>query len=366
MNDIHGQELTRDDVLTMMQAYKTTSLLRTGVQLGVFEGLAAGPEGAEALAARLGTDPRGMRILLNALVAVRLLDLDGNAFRLVSGAAQCLVPGRPGYLGDMVHVMAGDWEWEALRRLSEAVRHGGVVVPENAETPGYRYWEDFAEYATAVAAPTAVTMADALDPWARGRSRLDVLDVACGHGYYGFTFAQRHPAAEVYSLDWPNVLEVTARHAERMGVRARMHALPGDMFEVPLGGPYDLAMVTNVLHHFSEEKATELLRRTAKALRPGGRLAIVGFVTGGESPAQDPLPHLFSVLMLAWTSNGEVHSAEAYQRILTAGGFTAIQTHAPKGLPLRVLLAERSATGEPEEESAAGTGRAAAEVPAPR
>ncbi|MDF5753655.1 class I SAM-dependent methyltransferase [Spongiactinospora sp. TRM90649] len=337
-----GVAISRESLFGMMQAYKVTSLLKTAVSMGVFDHLAAGPASADTVARGLGCAPRGMRILLNALAAVGLAEERDGHYALPPGAEPLLVSGSPAYLGDMVKVMSSDWEWDALKRLDDAVRRGGTVMEVHAETPGYEYWEDFAAYAVAVARPTADVVADALKSWASGRDTMDVLDVACGHGLYGLTLAQRNPQAQVWALDWPNVLTQVDRHADQAGVADRVHHVPGDMFEVPLGGPYDVILVTNVLHHFSEEKAGELLARLAPALRPDGKIVLVGFTLGDENPADDPAPHLFSILMLAWTFEGEVHSIEAYDRMLTRAGFTGGRRHDVPGLAFRVLVASRS------------------------
>ncbi|MFI6389986.1 methyltransferase [Nonomuraea sp. NPDC050540] len=336
------KSITRESLLGMMQAYKTTSLLRTGVSMGVFDCLEEGPADAETVAGRLGSDVRGMRILLNALAAVGLAEENDGRFALPAGAERFLVSKSPAYFGDMVRVMASDWEWDALKRLDQAVRHGGTVMEVHAETPGYAYWEDFASYAVTVARPTAQVVADALEPWAAGRDGLDVLDVACGHGMYGLTLAQRNPQARMWALDWPNVLPLTEQNAERMGVHDRVHRLPGDMFEVPLGGPYDVVLVTNVLHHFSEERAGELLRRLAPAVKPDGKIVLVGF-TLDAPPAEDPAPHLFSILMLTWTFEEEVHTVRSYTRMLAAAGFTNGHRHEVPGLAFRVLVADKAA-----------------------
>lgn len=71
---MNKKTISRESLLGMMQAYKTTSLLRTGVSMGVFDCLAEGPVDAETAAGRLGSHPRGMRILLNALAAVGLVE----------------------------------------------------------------------------------------------------------------------------------------------------------------------------------------------------------------------------------------------------------------------------------------------------
>ena len=112
------------------------------------------------------------------------------------------------------------------------------------------------------------------------------------------------------------------------------------MFEVPLGGPYDVVFVTNVTHHFSAEKVTELLTRLGTVVKPGGRIVLIGFTVGAEPPVRDPAPHLFSVLMLVWTFEGESHSVATYNKALNAAGFTDATVH-PTDLPFRILVAER-------------------------
>ncbi|WP_328406270.1 methyltransferase (plasmid) [Streptomyces sp. NBC_00390] len=326
----------------MLLSTRRTAVMRAGVELRVFDGLADGPAGADELAKRLGVHPRGMRVLLAALAAIGLLDVEDDAYRLAPGAEEVLVTSSPAYFGSAMRLASSDYEWQALGRLADAVRSGGTVLDENAETPEYSYWEDFAAYPTGNTSRVAAKLADLLADWATERPCLDVLDTACGHGYYGYTLAQRFPQAKVWDIDWANVLDVSVRHAERMGVRDRVELITGDMFSVPMGGPYDVTMITNVLHHFSEERATEMLTKLAQATKPDGKVAVVAITTDDRPPAEDPVPHLFSVLMLAWTHEGESHSMDAYRRMFAAAGLTPPRFHSLPGVPLRILLAERA------------------------
>jgi 2-polyprenyl-3-methyl-5-hydroxy-6-metoxy-1,4-benzoquinol methylase len=336
--------LTPVPLFEMMHAYKLTATLNAGIELGVFDQLATGPASAETVAGPLGLHPRGARVLLNALTALGLLEpAEPDSYRLSALATRFLVRGQPGYLGDMAGVIASSWEWAAMERLADAVRKGGPVVEENAETPEFDYWRTFAASAHAIAGPSAKAVADLLLPWAGEQGELRVLDVACGHGLYGFAFAQRLAQARVWSLDWPNVIEVAMRHAARLGVAGQVNALTGDMFSTDLGGPYDLVLITNVLHHFSVAKAAELLRRAASVTRPGGKVAVVGFVTdAGRSPVADRQAHMFALLMLAWTAEGEVHTADDYVRMLGSAGYTDVTAHPVPGLPAQIMVATRS------------------------
>jgi hypothetical protein len=332
--------MKREELFKMMTAYKATSLLKAGIKLGVFDHLANGPATVDTVAAGIGANQRGTRILLNALVAIQVVETDGSTWWIPEDTADLLDRTRPSYAGGMVNVFAGDFEWDAMKVIHEAVLAGGTVLEANAETPEYGFWEDFAANANVVAEPTAEILVEEIRPWAENRAELKVLDVAAGHGMYGYTVAKHFAQAQIYSLDWENVLPVTKEHAIRIGVEQQANFIAGDMFTTDYQGPYDLVLITNVMHHFSEEKALELLKRGAAALKPDGRIGLVGFTTSDKSPKDDPAPYLFDILMLAWTTAGEVHSDAAYERMLAAAGLKQTANHAVPGLAFHVLVAE--------------------------
>jgi len=340
-NVTQSPPLTRETLIDMMLAYRRTALLRVGLELGVFDALAEHPADSTAVAARLGVRERGTRILLGALAAVGLLVTDGPRFRLPDGADELLVSTAAGYVGAGVKVAASHWEWEALGRLTQAVRFGGPVTEADAEAPGFPFWRDFAEHATFATDAGAAFLADELRPWAQARGSLDVLDIGCGHGLFGFAVAKLLAIGQVWSLDWPEVLPIAGRNAEQAGLTRRAHTIAGDAFQVPLGGPYDVVVLGNLLFQFSERRAAELLARAAAAVKPDGQLVIVGFTTGDAPPERNYGAQLISLLMLLWTADGEAHSTATYEKLLAAQGFDAVEVCAKPGVQHRVIRASR-------------------------
>lgn len=334
--------ISPDSILQILQGYQLTSILRVGIELDIFDHLSRGAADAISVAAALGASERGIRILLDALAAMGLLEVEDKIYRLAPTADTYLVSDRPAYLGHIRHIFVHDRFWEGFRRLSEAVRRGGAVMDDHAETPEHTFWEDFASYSAAVAGPAAEELTSILAPWAETRQSLDVLDVACGTGLYGYTLAQKQPHTRVWSLDWPNVLRITQRYAQRLGILDRVKFIEGDIFDVPLKGPYDLVILSHVFHHFSEERSTQLLRRVAGVLKPDGRMAIHDFVYGEEPPIENPFPRLFSVLMLIWTREGESYPLSRYQQMLAATGFTSPVVHELANMRSRILITDRA------------------------
>lgn len=336
-----GATVSPEPLMQMVQGLHVSGILKAGVELGVFDQIADGNRQAATIASVLGADPRGTRILLDALAALGLLERK-DGYDLTALAETFLVTSRQSYLGDMVKILAGPWAWDGFPRLAEAVRRGTTLADAPWETPGHEFWETFSPSSVgAIAGPGSQALADLIGPWAGERESLDILDVACGSGLFSLTQAAAHPKAHTTLLDSPEVLELTKDTIERLGLTERTSFIAGDAFEVPLGGPYDLIIVSHLFHHFSEERCLELLSRFAPALKPDGRLVVHEFISGG-TPTETPFPYLFSVIMLTSTGEGEAYSLETYERLFGDAGFAKPEVHPSQGLPSHFLVAERA------------------------
>ena len=104
-------------------------------------------------------------------------------------------------------------------------------------------------------------------------------------------------------LDWAPVLRVALKNAEKAGVQDRYDMLPGSAFEVDFGGPYDVVLLTNFLHHFDHADQRGLLKKVRAALKPGGRAATLEFVPN-EDRVSPPMPAAFAMTMLTTTADG--------------------------------------------------------------
>src|SRR5260221_662216 len=81
---------------------------------------------------------------------------------------------------------------------------------------------------------------DALDdPGAPRPSR--VLDLAAGSGVWGAALAEASERVRVTAIDWPTVLPVTRKIADRHGVADRFTFVPGDLTQVDFGCGHDVA-----------------------------------------------------------------------------------------------------------------------------
>jgi ubiquinone/menaquinone biosynthesis C-methylase UbiE len=157
-----------------------------------------------------------------------------------------------------------------------------------------------------------------------------VLDIAAGHGMFGIMVARANPNAQIYALDWAKVLEVAQQNAIRAGVTARYNTIPGSAFEVAFGDGYDIALITNFLHHFNPATNETLLRKVHAALKPGGRAVTLEFVPNDDR-ISPPGAAAFSLMMLGSTAEGDAYTYTELDTMYRNAGFARSERHVLPG-----------------------------------
>ena len=306
-------ELLMDTVL----GYFRTSAIKAAIELDVFTAIAEGAEDAAAIGRRTGAAEPGIQALADHLTVIGFLEKSADRYRLTPSSAVFLDRRSPAFLGDFHRFLAApEMIGLALSDPAAFVRNGGSVGLANT-APEDPVWVGFARYMAPFFGPVAqATAAYFANLPAPGR----VLDIAAGHGLFGIAFARQFPACEVTALDWDNVLGVARENAAAAGLGARYRTLPGNAFDVAFGGPYDIILMPNFLHHFDEATCIGLLGKARAALAPDGRVAIVEFVPN-EDRVSPPMPAMFAYVMLATTPGGTSFPPSALQRMLARAGF---------------------------------------------
>lgn len=308
-----------DLIFDTLTAYQKSAALKAAIDLDLFTPLNDGPLRAEALAEKCNADPRGVRILSDYLVVHGLLLKRNGEYELTPDAKVFLSRKSPAYAGGAAEFLLSDELMGSFKKLSESARKGGTAVSdEGTIAPEHPVWCSFARAMGGLMFAPAQALAEMLkfDP----SKPMKILDVAAGHGTWGICMAKRYTQARVVALDWNPVLEIARENATRAGVADRFSTVAGSAFEVDLGSDYDVVLVPNFLHHFSQGECVGFLRKVHQALRPGGRVAIVEFVPN-EDRVTPPPAAAFSLVMLATTPRGDAYTFAEFRSMLKEAGF---------------------------------------------
>jgi 2-polyprenyl-3-methyl-5-hydroxy-6-metoxy-1,4-benzoquinol methylase len=323
-------------IFDLLQAHQRTAALCAAIELDLFRAVGEGPSDVAALAQRCSASPRGIRILCDYLTIVGLLQKEDGLYRHSPTSAAFLDPRSPACVASIARFLGNPAMRDTDQHLADIVRNGRTSLPgQGSVEPDNPIWVEFAHSMAPMMAPMAGPLgAIALDGLT---GPVKVLDIAAGHGLFGIAVAKQNPEAQIVALDWAAVLEVAKENARKAGVGDRMQLLPGSAFDVDYGGPYDVVLLTNFLHHFDVPTCVSLLKKVHASLKPGGRAATLEFVPN-EDRVTPPMAAAFSMTMLASTVAGDAYTFKELSEMYSEAGFANMTAHPLPKSPHTVVV----------------------------
>ena len=325
-------------IFDLCAGFVYSQILRAGVRLGLSETLAEGPLTLAEIGRRLALDPEPASRLVDASVAIGLLERRaGGRYGLsLKGAAMRGTPG----LAAMIehHALVYADLADPVRLLRAGSMGSGLADFWSYADGDGRDPARAAAYSRLMAATQGFVRDDILDAYAFGRHRR-VLDVGGGDGSFLEGLAERHPGLDLHLFDLPPVAALAAsRFAARAGPRPTAHA--GDFRTDPLPADVDLVTFVRILHDHGEPTVATLLARAHAALSPGGRVLIAEPMAGpaGDARVGDAY---FGFYLMAM-GKGRARSAEAIGALARQAGFVnprLLRTRRP--LLVSLLVADK-------------------------
>ena len=320
-------------LIRLSTAYWESQALLTANRIGLFEVLSKKPLSVEQTADALGTRARPTRLLLNACVALGLLEDGSEGYRNSAMSQAFLVPGSAAYLGDAIRYSDDLYQaWGALERTlredAPAVQAESYLGQNPEKTRHFVYGMHNRALAVGSAMVGVVDLS--------GRKRL--LDVGGGPGTYSALFIARHAELRARVLDLPDVLDLAKEILASMNAQDRVALLPGDYQTTPLPDGNDVVLISGVFHRETEETCRDLVARARESLDSGGLLVVADVFTdaGGTGPV---FATLFGLNMLLSAPHGGVHADTDVAAWMTRAGFQHVEVRPfPPPMPHRVVL----------------------------
>jgi ubiquinone/menaquinone biosynthesis C-methylase UbiE len=332
-----NKPVTSERIMQFAWGYAPCLAIEAAIRHRVFDILDKGPRAVQQLASETGGSERGLTAILNLLVSLQLLARDGERYTLTPESATFLVSSKPTYHGMFFAHISDDLLPKWLQ-LSEVVRTGKPAQKVNAETEGAEFFAQFVESLFPLSFAAASKLGEHLGV-AKATAPVGVLDIGAGSGVWGIALAKQSPQVRIRAVDWPNVLEVTKRIAQRHGVAERVTTAPGDFSKADFGSGHQIATIGHILHSEGIERSKQLLKKVFGALAPGGTVAIQEFVPNDDRTGP-PTPLIFAVNMLVMTEVGDAFTfAEIGQWLREAGFVNPRRLDVPSVSP--VILADK-------------------------
>jgi hypothetical protein len=313
---------TLERLFSLCDGFRSAALVHFANQAGLWSHLAEGSS-ASTLASTMGWSERRTVILLRALAAERLCDLEGDGvtFKLDAGVAPYLLPDSPAYVGDVLEHSRLQWNlWQSLGAvMSATVPH---PLQQDVRLRDDREASDVFNRAMQQLAGGLIEDVVSHTVFA---DAVRVIDLAGGHGDYLVAVAQAYPQVIGEVWDFASSAEFAQLSIAQRGLDARLAFTAIDVLALtdPPRSDADAVMVNDCLHYFDGEGMRQVLRLAGAATKPGGAVSVVTpwLEAGGIEPTGTAG---FSFYMMVNAYSGGVHTVPEVMAAMEDVGLTEI------------------------------------------
>ncbi len=305
------------ELMEMANAFRISRVILTGYELGIFSILQEARTSSE-IAGKSGTDPRATDRLLNALVAIGLVEKNKDKFSNTTFSSKFLVRENPGFLGGLGHMLN---IWKTWSTLTESVRTGKSIAIENSiEDRGNEWREAFIAAMHARAPQQAKEVASLLDLSKTTR----ILDIGGGSGAFSFEFIRKNKKIKAVVFDLPTIVPITQGYIDREGFSGSVTTMAGDYLKDGFGKGYNFIFLSAVIHINSPDENRSLIRRCNAALDKGGQLVILDHIMNDDR-TEPKAGAIFALNMLVGTEKGDTYTESEIETWMRDAGLKEIR-----------------------------------------
>ncbi len=309
---------TPGGIIRLSAAFCDAKALLTAVDLDLFSALHSSPATEEEIRQRLALHGRGLSDFLHLLVALGLLEKDGDRYRNATGADRYLVRGQQIYIGGFLQGTDRHL-YPAWGKLTDALRTGRPQAASSSsdtinDPQQLGYFVRMMDAITQVLGPELVKAVD----WSGHSS---VLDVGGCRGNMVGQVVKAHPELAGHVFDLPQMEPFFTEYIADMSLTGAVRFHGGDFFRDPLPKA-DLVILGHVLHDWNREQRAFLFQKALEAVNPGGALLVYDRMLDDEPDHVENL--VVSLNMLLVTEGGAEYPASELYEYANAAGVSSV------------------------------------------
>jgi SAM-dependent methyltransferase len=308
---------TQDKLLELVRGFQPACVVAAAADLNLFSCLTSQPTEVSCLAQTLDADTRGLRILLDALVALELIVKEDAGYSVTEPVKGFMsAETDASLLAGVQHLANCLRNWSQLASTIKTGRPSDRV-------PSVRGVEgDTESFIQAKQIFTRDQIPETLNQL-HDLQFTHLLDIGGASGNWTAGFLDARPGATATLFDLPQVIPLAQTHLAECGMADRVRLVPGDYNTDALPEDADFAWLSAITHQNSRDQNRRLFTRIYEALRPGGSLIIRDIVMAEDRT--HPIPDtFFAVNMLACTPAGNTYTWQEYQADLGHAGFSDV------------------------------------------
>lgn len=257
------------ELVSVATSFRPAAVLFAAAELDIFSRIRPQGSSAEELAASLAISEVDVRVLLNALAAIGIVQKDGDRYAMHTDIHSLLAKGPHCIIPEIIQYRRENENW---LRLAEGLREPGKHRDSGLDGP------HLSEYLTAVEmanSQSADRLIGHLAPLVERSHHL--LDLGGGGGTHAIRLLAANPSLKVTLLDRAEVIERCRGRLIGQLDSGRLNLVAGDALDFDLPERFDIIIISDLLHYFSPGDKRKILANAQRALAPAGAIVVSKF-----------------------------------------------------------------------------------------
>jgi demethylspheroidene O-methyltransferase len=331
-------------VLDLLDGYLRSKALMTAYRLDVFSPVAEKPLTREQLLGARSLPARAGNILIDALVALGLLEENAGQLSLPAALGPVLDRRNKKFQATAFMIEHLEDHYPHLNKLADIIKSDGT-------SSEFGYWdyfkhegavdevdahkaEDYSRYMAETMKMIGATLLSAYDMTARKH----LVDLFGGPGTFAQLALASAPQLRATLLEVPAVVQVAERaFATLPDLKSRFRAVATDVFKEKLPADADTFTMIRAAQNWDDERLVGLYARIAEALPSGGQLLVVErMLPEPFDPSAEPL-YMRSLYLATQSPHSQFRKQSEHAALLKKGGFAEVEFRTSANAPYAFL-----------------------------
>jgi O-methyltransferase domain len=328
-------------LLQMMTAYVPTAALWVAAELKIADLIGSAPKPVAELARKANVNEDALFRILRVLAMTGIFAETEPRHFALTPPAELLRSDHPQSMRDTVVFLSDPLHFNVAAELLHSVRTGEPTIQRVKGMPVFEYFPtdqvEFDRFHRAMTNLSAIAVSAALEAYDFSGCNT-IVDVGGGHGFAICSILKKYPEMKGVLFDLKDIVPGAEKRIGDEGVESRCRTEHGDFFKaVPEGG--DVYFMKHILHDWTDEQATTILRNCRRAFdaqgKRNGKIVLLEFVV---PPGNEPHPAKVIDIEMLFFPGGRERMEQEWRDLFAGAGFRLNRIVATKS-PFSVIEA---------------------------
>jgi len=302
----------KNGLTSLVDEFLTSMVVFAAFDIDLFKPLINNNMTAQEVADKLHLNHTTVKVMMECLSAVEILEQESDIFHLSEGYNQLFFQEYQEIKQTVCGSFGAARQWIDIANIAK-----GLPLPFQVEKHMFSTGDGLEEYLASVRyfnRQHTVEVAKFLTNIIETRKYITLMDLGGGHGLYSLELAERNPQLEITLVDLEKTVNISRELNKNDSRASRIKFISGDATNLsPNLGKFDVIMINDLLHSFNHEYKIRVIKNSLEHLNSNGIIIISKFRHSAKEGYS--INAFFSMKLHLNTGDGYLETDEELEQI---------------------------------------------------